>query len=118
MAEVGGYKVGIKTGKTEHGVNKYTGGWRNVHTKRMFFVNGELDPWLYATVSSPIRQGGPLEGTTDTPVHVLQGAAHCTDYYTENMQHNEGSRKMFEQMSASMKKWVAEFYEQHNITRP
>ena len=39
--------------------NLYTGGWNSTF-ERVTFVDGELDPWLGATVNSPNHPGGPL----------------------------------------------------------
>ncbi|KAM3566353.1 hypothetical protein ARSEF4850_000676 [Beauveria asiatica] len=77
--DVGGYKVGIKLGRDEDTVNRLTGGWDNNNATRLVWVNAEFDPWLYATVSSPDRPGGPLQSTEKAPVFMLRGTAHCND---------------------------------------
>lgn len=115
--DVGKYKVGIKLGRDEDTVNRLTGGWDYTNTTRLIWVNGEFDPWLYATVSSPDRPGGPLESTDDAPVYMLPGASHCADYVTANYDVNEDARIMFDGVAENMKKWAAEFYLQHNVTR-
>ncbi|XWW94244.1 hypothetical protein V2A60_002187 [Cordyceps javanica] len=115
--DVGKYKVGIKLGRDESTVNRLTGGWDNTNATRLVWVNAEFDPWLYATVSSPDRPGGPLQGTTDAPVYMLRGAAHCNDHSTANYHANEDARAMFDGVAENMKKWAAEFYKQHNVTR-
>ncbi|EGX90114.1 serine peptidase, putative [Cordyceps militaris CM01] len=115
--DVGKYKVGIKLGRDETTVNRLTGGWDNNNATRLVWVNAELDPWLFATVSSPDRPGGPLEGTDDAPLYWLPGAAHCNDYRTENYNVNEDARAMFDGVADNMKRWAADFYMQHNITR-
>ncbi|KAM3437764.1 hypothetical protein MY4824_003598 [Beauveria thailandica] len=115
--DVGGYKVGIKLGRDEHTVNRLTGGWDNNNATRLIWVNAEFDPWLYATVSSPDRPGGPLQSTENAPVFMLRGTSHCNDYVVKNADFNEDARAMFDGVATNMKKWAAEFYEQHNITR-
>ncbi|KAJ6781295.1 hypothetical protein PWT90_07981 [Aphanocladium album] len=116
---VGKYKVGIDLGRDETIVNRLTGGWDGANNlTRIAWVNADLDPWLYATVSSPDRPGGPQQGTGDAPLYMLRGTAHCNDYYTVNGDYNDDAREMFTGVGANMKKWAAEFYELHNITRP
>lgn len=117
--DMGKYKVGIKLGRDEDTVNRLTGGWEGVaNLTRIAWVNADFDPWLYATVSSPDRPGGPLQSTENAPVYWLRGTAHCNDYYTKNYHANEDARKMFDGVASNMKKWVAEFYKEKNITRP
>ncbi|KAM3503911.1 hypothetical protein MY10362_003898 [Beauveria mimosiformis] len=115
--DVGSYKVGIKLGRDQDTVNRLTGGWDRNNATRVIWVNGEFDPWLYATVSSPDRPGGPLQSTENAPVFLLRGAAHCNDYIVKNADFNEDARVLFDEVATKMKKWAAEFYEQHNVTR-
>ncbi|KAJ3491165.1 hypothetical protein NLG97_g5640 [Lecanicillium saksenae] len=109
---------GLASGKGAEGVNQRTGGWDQTNTTRLVWVNADQDPWLYATVSSPDRPGGPLESTDEAPVYMLRGAAHCNDFVTDNYWANEDARNMFDGVATYMQKWVAEFYEEKNITRP
>lgn len=115
--DVGKFKVGIKLGRDESTVNRLTTGWENTNATRLVWVNANLDPWLYATVSSPDRPGGPLQSTEDAPVYMLRGAAHCNDYLTDNYYANDDARTMFDGVAENMKKWAADFYKQHNVTR-
>lgn len=115
---VGNYKVGLADGRSYKTANWETGGWSHHASKRLIWVNSDRDPWLYATVSSPERPGGPLQSTEHAPVYMLRGTGHCNDYMTKNYFYNEDARNMFDGVASHMKKWVAEFYEQHNLTRP
>ncbi|OAR01670.1 hypothetical protein LLEC1_03981 [Akanthomyces lecanii] len=115
--DVGKYKVGVKMGRNEHAVNRLTSGWRNHNATRLVWVNADLDPWLYATVSSPDRPGGPLQSTEDAPVYMLRGGSHCNDFPTQNAAVNEDARIMFDGVATNMKRWATEFYKQHNVTR-
>ncbi|KAM3565227.1 hypothetical protein MY1884_000300 [Beauveria asiatica] len=69
----------LHLGRDEDTVNRLTGGWDNNNATRLVWVNAEFDPWLYATVSSPDRPGGPLQSTEKAPVFMLRGTAHCND---------------------------------------
>ncbi|OAA74986.1 Peptidase S28 [Akanthomyces lecanii RCEF 1005] len=115
--DVGKYKVGVQTGRNEHAVNRLTSGWRNHNATRLVWVNANLDPWLYATVSSPDRPGGPLQSTEDAPLYMLRGGSHCNDYPTQNAAANGDARIMFDGVATNMKKWATEFYRLHNVTR-
>lgn len=116
--DVGGYKYGLREGRADHTVNRLTSGWHRHNSTRVAWVNADRDPWLYATVSSPLRDSGPLQSTEQSPVFYLHGAAHCNDYFTVNAAANEEARAMFDGVVAHMKKWAGEFYDEHNITRP
>ncbi|CEJ94727.1 hypothetical protein VHEMI10243 [[Torrubiella] hemipterigena] len=107
-----GFQYGLKAGRTYHGVNKHTGGWRKVDTKRLVWINGEFDPWRPATVSWEGRPGGALESTEDHPVYVIKNAGHCNDYVAANAGSVEG-KAIFEATLGHFRKWVAEFYEEH-----
>ncbi|KAK8147385.1 hypothetical protein G3M48_001745 [Beauveria asiatica] len=107
-----GFQYGLKSGRTYHTVNKHTGGWRNVNTSRLFWVNGEFDPWRGATVSAYRRPGGELQSTADAPVYVIPGAGHCNDYFSANGDTPEG-KDTFVALRDTFRKWVGEFYEQH-----
>lgn len=113
----GNYTYGLKAGRTAAEINAKTGGWGNVNTTRLVWINGELDPWRGATVSSHRRPGGPLKSTKEAPVHLVRGAAHCSDMNTDNALLNKGAAKMFAEVVSQMQEWVAEFYEQKNKTR-
>lgn len=116
---VDGYEDGLDQGRNETTVNKLTGGWEGAkNLTRIAWVNADYDPWLYATVSSPDRPGGPQQSAEDAPLYFLHGTAHCNDYITDNYFHSDDARKMFDGVAAHMKKWAAEFYEAHNIARP
>ncbi|EHA50296.1 hypothetical protein MCOR27_005879 [Pyricularia oryzae] len=105
----GVYTYGIAEGKDVASVNKFTGGWDHTDTKRLLWVNGQFDPWLHATVSSPSRPGGPLQSTDKAPVLVIPGGVHCTDLIIRNGDANEGARKVQSQAREIIKKWVSEF---------
>lgn len=116
--DVGGYKYRLKDGRNYHATNRLTGGWHHHNSTRVAFVNADMDPWLYTTVSSPLRDSGPLQSTEQAPVYFLHGTAHCNDYVTANYAANEEARAMFDGVISHMKKWVDEFYDEHNVTRP
>lgn len=115
---VGSARFGLKNGLDADTVNRRTGGWGHTNTTRLVWVNADNDPWLYATVSSPARPGGPLQSTEAAPVYMLRGAAHCNDFVTANYWVNEDAKNMFDGVAAHMRQWVAEFYEEKNIDRP
>ncbi|RDA89996.1 hypothetical protein CP533_2685 [Ophiocordyceps camponoti-saundersi (nom. inval.)] len=108
---------GIAKGHTVEQVNAKTGGWNKVNTTRLLWVNGELDPWLPATVSSEKRPGGPLKSTKEVPVWVIPKGSHCNEIKVANADVNEGARRAITGVDKQMKEWVNEFYELHGKTR-
>ncbi|KAK3349774.1 serine-type peptidase-like protein [Lasiosphaeria hispida] len=101
----------VARGQRAPDLNARTGGWAAApHTPRVMFTNGELDPWLGATVSAPGRPGGPLAGSEETPVRVIPGGMHCSDLYRQNWAGNEGVRRVVEAEVRDVKRWVGEFY--------
>ncbi len=68
----------MEDGFTAEYLDTYTGGWDG-RFERVLFVNGQLDPWRSATVSSDHRPGGPLASTAATPVFVLENGVHCPE---------------------------------------
>lgn len=111
--EVDHFRYGLANGKTIDQVNTKTGGWNNVNTTRLVWVNGEFDPWRPATVSWDRRPGGALKSTPNAPVHVIPGAAHCNDYYPSNANGSDAAKKIFDDVVSQMQEWVAEFYAQN-----
>lgn len=79
--ETNGFVSGSVTGFTEKHLNMYTKGW-NAPYKRVFFANGEFDPWRSATLSSDYRPGGPVN-TTDAPVYVVKGGVHTPELFID-----------------------------------
>ncbi|RDA85072.1 hypothetical protein CP532_3102 [Ophiocordyceps camponoti-leonardi (nom. inval.)] len=104
--------IGIDKGRTVEQVNAKTGGWDKVKTTRLLWVNGGLDPWLPATVSSEKRPGGPLRSTEEAPVWVIPHAAHCNEMNVRNGEANDGARLVIDGVVRQMKEWVDEFYKQ------
>lgn len=107
-----GHQYGLKGARTYHTVNKHTGGWRNVKTTRLLWINGQFDPWRPATVSWEGRPGGALQSTPEAPVFVIEGAGHCNDYVTKNAGTPQG-KPVFDATLAQFRTWVADFYTQH-----
>lgn len=114
----GEYTYGIAKGRTTEDVNKVTGGWDNVKTKRLMWTVGELDPWKPATVASQWRPGGPLKSTPEAPVRIIPGATHCGDMLLRNANANAGVKAVYDAEVENVKKWVAEFYTEKNKPRP
>lgn len=93
----------------EHRVNKHTKGWRLDDTTRLFYVNGEFDPWRTASVSSEFRPGGPLVSTKKVPVEVLPAGIHCSDLRRRNWDANAKVQASINRVVAQMVEWVGEF---------
>ncbi|KAL7907050.1 peptidase S28 [Trichoderma velutinum] len=106
----GKYTYGIAKGATTDQVNRVTGGWFNVNTHRLQWTAGEFDPWRPATVMAQNRPGGPLPSTSQHPVHIVPGAAHCGDLLVRNANANAGVKQVFDAEVANIKQWVQEFY--------
>ncbi|TQS33076.1 hypothetical protein Golomagni_06593 [Golovinomyces magnicellulatus] len=109
-----GYTYGLKAGRTTDDIVKLTGGWDFVNTTRLLYTNGEYDPWLMETVSSPYRPGGPLESTNQVPIFVIPKAAHCSDLVSANIRANADLTKAFSEILVIMKKWVA-YYDELSV---
>lgn len=109
---------GLKSGRTTEDIIKKTGGWNNVHTKRLIYVNGELDPWRPETVSSRDRPGGPLQSTPEVPVFLVKKGTHCADLRMQNAEVNADIAVQMTEMRKIMGGWVAEFYTEKGIQRP
>ena len=112
------YTYRLARGKRAEDVNRRTGGWSATGTTRLMHANGELDPWLDATLSSRFRPGGPVKSTEQLPVRVIPGGMHCSDLYGQNWDVNEDVRRIVDEEVDNMKTWVAEFYVEKNKTRP
>ncbi|KAJ6436345.1 putative extracellular serine carboxypeptidase [Purpureocillium lavendulum] len=115
--DTNGFTYGLNKDRTVEQVNAKIGGWTQVNTTRLMWVNGEYDPWRPATVSSTSRPGGPLKSTKEAPVWVIPKAAHCNDYRTANRV-NEGAREAIDGVVKQMKEWVAEFYKRDGVKQP
>lgn len=97
---------------TEATTNAYTLGWDMTAIKsipNLLFVNGQLDPWRDATVSSDFRPGGPLASTAENPVFVIPGGIHCSDLITKNAVANAGVQAVVDAEVAQVKSWIAQF---------
>lgn len=116
--EVNGFKVGVATGRQASDIVARTGGWTETNTTRLMWSNGEHDPWRGATVSSPWRPGGMLASTPEAPVHLIPGAAHCTDLAYGNTEVNADSKRVWDEQVAQMEKWVGEFYTEKKLAWP
>ncbi|KID74013.1 uncharacterized protein G6M90_00g032750 [Metarhizium brunneum] len=108
--EVNGHQVGMVKGVRADDVNRRTGGWGNVNTTRLIWINGEYDPWRSASVESDFRPGGPFGGDDERPSYVIPKAAHCNDMLMRNAEANPGARKVIDAEVAKMKEWVDAFY--------
>ncbi|PVH97482.1 serine carboxypeptidase [Periconia macrospinosa] len=104
-----GETYGIKKGKTEEDVNKWTGGWDNRNTSRLLYVNGEVDPWREATVSAESRPGGPLKSTEQQPVLMVPGGFHVSDLVTRNADASPGAKAVMDEAVAILAGWVDEW---------
>lgn len=104
-----GETFGLNKGLTAADVNHYTGGWFISNVTRLMFTNGAWDPWLYATVSSPDRPGGPLQSTSQLPVNVVPGGSHAGDLATANAAANKGDRVIRNEEVEQLAKWVKEW---------
>lgn len=81
----------------------------NAQTSRLFYSNGEYDPWRSASVSSTFRPGGPLDGSTDVPVILINGSRHCEDWSKKNAINPAVAAAQHAEIS-QMSYWVSEFY--------
>ncbi len=99
---VHGYTSGLARGFTPEHLDLYTGGW-DAPFERVLFVNGEVDPWRSATVSSDFRPGGRRNATADMPVFVVPGGNHCPELTLDAY---DGYPDLYDDIVAVMKKWL------------
>ncbi|KAK6213288.1 endoprotease [Colletotrichum tabaci] len=110
---------GVTREAASDAMNTLTGGWDH-QGKRIFFTNGELDPWRSASVSSIFRPGGPMPSTSEQPVILIKGVQHCADMLARN-RINESVRAAMDAGIAQIAAWVAEFSRKkqfHEAQRP
>lgn len=100
-----GYTSGLSAGFTPEHLDLYTGGW-NAPYNRVLFVNGEVDPWRSATVSSDYRPGGRRASTWDAPIWVVPAGNHCPELMLEYF---EGAPDLYKEIFETMKGWLAEW---------
>ncbi len=106
-----GPTYGAANGRTADDVNAYTGGWTRTNTTRILWVNGQFDPWRFATVSSDSRPGGPLESTPEAPVILIPDGIHCADILTGIGLEDPRVAEIQQNEVATIKRWVDEFYQ-------
>ncbi|KDN67486.1 putative serine carboxypeptidase S28 [Colletotrichum sublineola] len=106
----GEYTYASNSGKTAEDLNKQTGGWQFTNTTRLFWSNGEFDPWRSASMSSELRPGGPLQSRPGAPVHLIPGSHHCNDLLIRNAEVNADVKAAVTAEVAQLKTWVDEFY--------
>lgn len=116
--ETEGHTYGLNSGRTTEDIVERIGGWDFTNTTRLLYVDGEYDPWIMETMSSPIRPGGPLKSTPEVPRFVVPKSAHCPDMVMSNINANEANREIHDQTMKIMMKWVSEFYSEKGIAQP
>jgi hypothetical protein len=90
-------------------VNDYTHGWDIDNTTRPLYVNGGLDPWREASVSSEFRPGGSLESSEQVPILIVPGGFHVSVTVTENGKVNAGVQAVQDQEVTQLAAWVEEW---------
>lgn len=85
-------------------INQQYHGW-NVSIDRLFFANGQRDPWREATVSA---DGVNITGTSTQPVEVGDGF-HCSDLVTANGLVDSNVLAVQTKALTFMKSWLAEW---------
>lgn len=104
--------TGAELGFTEEHTSLYSRGWTPRNPKRVIFIDGELDPWRSASVSSDFRTGGPLKSTNDAPVFVIPGSNHCRDSSIDPNGHPD--RWAVQKAAVGhMQRWLKEYYSTH-----
>ncbi|PCH36001.1 peptidase S28 [Wolfiporia cocos MD-104 SS10] len=84
--------------------NKAYDGWF-VQSDRLFFGNGERDPWRDATISA---DGTHFASTAQQPIAVGDGF-HCSDLYTINAQVDPTIEAVQQEGLAAMAGWLEEW---------
>ncbi|KZT55218.1 hypothetical protein CALCODRAFT_498923 [Calocera cornea HHB12733] len=89
-------------------VNNAYGGW-HINVDRLVFLNGNRDPWKYATVSSDYVQ---RPSSANQPIAVSDGF-HCSDLITDNGVVDSTIYQAQQTVLNSMQQWMDEYYEAH-----
>ncbi|GJE96313.1 serine carboxypeptidase S28-domain-containing protein [Phanerochaete sordida] len=85
-------------------VNEAYKGW-NVSIDRLFFANGQRDPWRESTVSA---DGATTRSTNEQPIAVGDGF-HCSDLITENGSVDPTVLAVQQRSLTFMKTWLEGF---------
>lgn len=108
--DTNGFKYRLKYGITAELVNQELGGYLvSPNTRRLLWVNGELDPWRGATVEAFQRPTGPFRSVPIQPSWIIQGGTHCNEWLTDKTKHQE-TTQVVKETTAQMKAWVDEFF--------
>ena len=110
---VNGYTFGANKGKTEADTNAFTGGWNPPNTTRIFFVNGQYDPWRDVTYSSDFRPEGKFQSNSFQKLAVVPGGYHCSDLSVRNALVNPGVQRIQNQQVNQITAWVNQYYGQY-----
>ncbi|KZT56257.1 hypothetical protein CALCODRAFT_524343 [Calocera cornea HHB12733] len=87
-------------------VNKAYGGW-NLNINRLVFVNGNRDPWRFATVSSDFINRA---SSASQPIAVSDGF-HVSDTLLSNGEVDDTIHQAQQLVLESMYEWMTEWYE-------
>ncbi|KIY73984.1 peptidase S28 [Cylindrobasidium torrendii FP15055 ss-10] len=93
-------------------INTKYSGW-NVTVDRLFFANGERDPWKEATVSAV---GVELESTDRMPIVVSDGF-HCSDLRVSNSVGDATIADVQSQALAYFATWLSEYRDEQSQYR-
>jgi hypothetical protein len=100
--------VGIPSNANAEKLNVHTKGWDNT-SPNLLYVNGDLDGWREASVSSDFRPNGRMQSTTKNPVIIVPGGYHTSDFYAKSAEVNAGAKVAIDEAVAHMVAWVHEF---------
>ncbi|KAI0072974.1 peptidase S28 [Panus rudis PR-1116 ss-1] len=92
--------------------NRKYAGW-DVKVDRLFFANGQRDPWREATVSA---DGHTVPNSPQMPIAVSDGF-HCSDLSTSNGVVDATVKKVQDQALATIHNWLAEGTSHHHHHR-
>jgi hypothetical protein len=103
-----GFVSGFQEGFTPEHLAAYTGGW-NATFARVFFVNGQWDPWRSVTLSSDLRPGGPVVTKPGDrfQVRVVKAGVHTPELQIDP--NNPYKWEIVQDAIAQMGLWLKEF---------
>ncbi|CAK5268823.1 unnamed protein product [Mycena citricolor] len=90
-------------------LNPVYGGW-DMSVDRLLFVNGEFDPWRSGTVSSLLPNAPARKSTEMQPILLVKTGVHCWDMITSTAMANPNTRVVFNEVVATMVKWMDEWH--------
>ncbi|KAG8914931.1 hypothetical protein FRC00_009536 [Tulasnella sp. 408] len=101
----GNFRPDVSKTNLNHG-----GGW-NLEAYNLFVVNGEFDPWRWASLSS--KWAPPFRNTRYQHAEIIKDGVHCWDWNLDQAKFNPDIKRVVDLGISMVKGWVEEWYSDH-----